>query len=305
MEWVCAPDYGKAEVECGSSYMRITIDTGLFNDDDSFIASLVDDSSIDCRAVGSLDDGSFTLETPLDGCGTWSNVRNNYIYFSQVLHVETHSTIISVDKPIDLEFSCSYPTKVDAVFGNSGDDMNFDVVNPQFNATYTGEQTGEGNFNFDINFYSDRFYTDVAFNMDFESGDFVYFGINPSGSDENSTLPDTVTYSVDECRIVNDVLGISFPILENGCGQALVGFETIDVAAWNDTYNRPTHNEDSIYFQYRSFRFVGADENTQYSEQLKCDITVCDKSDTNSFCAQPRVCSRRRRSSLEDLIILD
>ena len=56
--------------------------------------------------------------------------------------------------------------------------MNFDVVNPQFNATYTGEQTGEGTFNFDINFYSDRFYTDVAFNMDFESGDFVYFGIN-------------------------------------------------------------------------------------------------------------------------------
>ena len=56
--------------------------------------------------------------------------------------------------------------------------MNFEVVNPQFNATYTGEQTGIGEFSFDINFFTDRFYTDVADNLNFESGDYVYFGIN-------------------------------------------------------------------------------------------------------------------------------
>jgi len=306
-EQVCAPDYGMATVECGSSYMKITISTDLFNDDDTFSASLVDDSSIDCRTVGSLNDNSFTLETPLDGCGTTSRVFSSQIEFSQVLHVETHSTIISVDKPIDLEFSCFYPTQVNAVFGGTGDDdMNFEVVNPQFNATYTGEQTGVGEFSFDINFFTDRFYTDVADNLDFESGDYVYFGINPTGSSNVSSLPETVTYSVDECRIVNDELGIEFPILEDGCGQALVGFVMEDPSTWMDDYERPIHNEDSIYFQYRSFRFVGADETTTYSEQLKCDITVCDKSDTNSICAQPRNCARRRRSSsLEDLIILD
>jgi len=284
--------------------MTITINTALFNDDDSFAASLVDDSSIDCRTVGSLDDATFTLETALDGCGTWSEVQTSEIFFKQVLHVETHSTIISVDKPIDLEFSCAYPTQVNAIFGNN-DDLNFDVVNPQFNATYTGEQTGVGEFSFDINFFTDRFYTDVAYNLDFESGDFVYFGINPTGSGNSSTLPDTVEYSVDECRIVNAALGIEFPILEDGCGQALVGFKTEDPTTWTDDFERSIHNEDSVYFQYRSFRFVGADEATEYSEQLKCDITVCDKSDVNSVCAQPRVCSRRRRSSLEDLIILD
>jgi len=295
-----------ASVECGSSYMKITINTALFNDDDSFSASLSDDSSIDCRMVGSLDDDSFTLETPLDGCGTSSLVQSSTqdIIFSQILHVETHSTIISVDKPIDLEFSCYYPTIVSAIFGGD-DDFNFDVVNPQFNATYTGEQTGVGEFSFDINFFTDRFYTDVADNLDFESGDFVYFGINPTGSGNSSTLPDTVEYSVDNCRIVNAALGIEFPILEDGCGQALVGFAMEDTTAWTDDLERPIHNEDSVYFEYRSFRFVGADETTEYSEQLKCDIMVCDKSDTNSFCAQTRVCSRRRRSSLEDLIILD
>ena len=100
----------------------------------------------------------------------------------------------------------------------------------------------------------------------------IYTFIKPTGSSNVSSLPETVTYSVDECRIVNDELGIEFPILEDGCGQALVGFAMEDPSAWMDDYERPIHNDDSIYFQYRSFRFVGADETTTYSEQLKCDV---------------------------------
>ena len=97
----------------------------------------------------------------------------------------------------------------------------------------------------------------------------------PTGSDTNSSLPDTVTYSVTDCRIINEELSIEFPILEDGCGQDLVGFDFEDTSAWPiDASLRPIHNADSVYFEYMSFRFVSAEKNVDYNEKLSCDVSI-------------------------------
>ena len=88
--------------------MVISVDHCVFADTKTFKAHLTDDS---CATNGDIMvNGTFTLESALDGCGTAISHNDTLgeVTFSQTVYAMAYSGPIYLGNPLEMQFSCVF-----------------------------------------------------------------------------------------------------------------------------------------------------------------------------------------------------
>lgn len=233
------------------------------------MASLIDSS---CATSGSVSDDGFTLSTPLDGCGTYiSDSDADTVTFAQSVSAMARTGPIYVGNPLGIDFTCVYDTHSDA-----STDGDFEQTTSE-----TGS-AGTGSFDFSLVLYEDS-----TFEAAVPDGDVIVVGERVYFSVAGSSLPETVSFIVNDCTISNELYGMSYDIVSGGCADDLT----------QTMYHNDGPFASDAMLSYAAFRFdTDADLDEDQHEVISCTITVCDNDDETSACQNQPSCARRRRS---------
>jgi len=238
--------------------MDIEVDHCVFADDVDFQAHLLDDT---CSTTGAIvENDKFILSTTLDGCGTTVSHDNTSVTFSQTIFASATSGPIFLGNPLELEFSCNYDSQTSA------------TTNAEFEkiTSSTGSE-GSGNFEFELSLFEDD-----TFSGGLPDGDVIVVGERVYFSVDGIALPDSVSFVLTSCKVINDEYSMEYDILPAGCPDSLV----------QSTYHNTAPFTSNAQLSYAAFRFdTDAAIDADQQEVISCMITVCDNDDASSLCA--------------------
>jgi len=238
--------------------MEIVIDHCLFVDENHFSANFIDNSDVNCGLQDEIIDGTnVTMFTPLDGCGTTQTAGNGTVTFSQTIYYKTWSGLIYLGNPASLDFTCTFSTEASASTNKTVSSV-----------TTTTGSAGTGDFSFELGLY-----TDDTFATPIEASDVIIVGERVNFAVSSPSLPSNVEFVIGTCTVGHG--GLSYPILTDGCGDALVQTEYAIAGPFANV----------AQLSYDAFRFdTGADINEDQTETITCSIHVCDAEDDDSLC---------------------
>jgi hypothetical protein len=202
-ERTCIPDDAATHLDCQAGAMNITIDSCLF-DHETYAMHLFDQ---ECRGSGSMDEGGFNLFTKLDECDTALAFIDDNAIFKQTVYgyAIAGDSGIFLGRPVELDYTCTYQTE----YNTDGDDI---IV---ANVEATTNRYGSGQFEFEVDFYTDStFETKSTANDVITVGEQVFFAVT------SVNLPSSVSFSVTDCTVTNSATDMSYYIIENFCSDS-------------------------------------------------------------------------------------
>lgn len=125
--------------------------------------------------------------------------------------------------------------------------------------TSTTGSAGSGNFHFSLVLYEDSTFASAV-----PEGDVIVVGERVYFSVEGDSLPDTVSFILNECTISNEVYEMSYDIVSDGCGDSLT----------QTMYHNDGPFMSGAMLSYAAFRFdTEADLNEDQHEVISCTVS--------------------------------
>lgn len=226
-----------------------------------------------------MSDGGFNLFTKLDDCDTALAFIDNNAIFKQTVYgyAIAGDTGIFLGRPVELDYTCTYQTE----YNTDGDSI---IV---ANVEATTNRYGSGQFEFDVDFYTDATFATKSTHHDIITvGEQVYFSVS------SVNLPASVSFSVTDCTITNTQTEMSYYIIEHFCPDRYT----------NTHFMSDNVQKQSLNMSYQAFKFTGVDGESE--EILSCRVIVCNDNDGDNSCtAQPSCADGRKRRSAKEFAV--
>merc|ERR1712134_139446 len=257
----CQPKPTHFRLECSASGMVLQIDDVVFPDGEDVT---LEDSTCTGTKTGNI----WSINTSLDSCQTSMVVETDSngvetLAFSNTVKFKSFSAgaAIYTQNQVNIDFTCNYDSNYDNI-----EVSDVTVVSENVDAD---SQDETGLFTFGLVQYMDSAFSDAADAGDQSPlGGTMYFQLtmaNPVAG---------LDWVIRECVVIDDVLDLSYAIIDAQCPDTGLQVQTTDVGT----------PKSAINFSYMGFKFTQSVDNQQTNMKLRCSVTVCDASDSTSTC---------------------